>query len=213
MGLVQVRSVLVERVLKSFAFSALLFVVWGWAAFQKGKGLLSRFDAVEMAFFFYNAAIAVLFLIRTQPSIVSMDPLHWLVALATSFSGFFFRKYDVDAGGVLFRLGDVLIVIGLVIDFVVLISLGRSYDFLPALRGVQTGWAYRMVRHPMYVFAIVIRLGYLFRHPSLYNLTIFPIMLWLYLLRCRFEESVMEQDPRYRAYLARVRWRLLPGVY
>src|SRR3989304_6265654 len=105
-----------------------------------------------------NATITLLFLVRTRPSRVSLNPLHWLVALLTSFSGLFFEgrstsPYHADL------LGDALILLGLTGSGSAAVALGRSYDFLPALRGVSTGWLYRYVRHPMYVSSIVMRLG------------------------------------------------------
>jgi protein-S-isoprenylcysteine O-methyltransferase Ste14 len=210
---VQIRSVLVERVLKSFAFSVALFVVWGWVAYRKAKGLVSHFDAVELAWCVYNAAISVLFLVRTRPSVVSTDPVHWVVALITSFSGYFFQTYSSRQDSALTRTANGLIGAGLLLGIFTAVSLGRSYDFLPALRGVQTGWAYSAVRHPMYLSSIVIRLGYFFRHASPYNLAVFIIVLWLYALRCRFEETVMARDSRYSAYMREVPWRLVPGLY
>ncbi|MEK6643766.1 MAG: methyltransferase [Planctomycetota bacterium] len=213
MVIVQFRSLMIERAIKSVTFSIVLFCAWGWVAFQKGKGMLVRYDAVELAWFGYNIVIAVLFLIRTRPTIVSLDPVHWLVALTASFSGFFFHTYDVSLDSWHGRVGSALIITGILSGIIVGLSLGRSYDFLPALRGVQTGWAYRWVRHPMYVSSIVIRLGYLCVHPSLFNLVVFAVMLELYVIRSNIEEAVMLHDPQYRTYLEKVRWKFIPGLH
>ena len=65
----------------------------------------------------------------------------------------------------------------------------------------------------MYLSSIVMRLGYLAKHPSGYNAVVFLIMIWLYDRRCVFEEQIMRNDARYREYAQRVRFRLVPGLY
>jgi protein-S-isoprenylcysteine O-methyltransferase Ste14 len=90
---------------------------------------------------------------------------------------------------------------------------GRSYDFLPALRGMQTGWLQRSVRHPMYASSILIRATYLLQNMSWFNVVTFAIMVWLYDCRAAREEDVMGTYPRYRAYKERVRYRFVPGFY
>jgi protein-S-isoprenylcysteine O-methyltransferase Ste14 len=167
---------------------------------------------MEAVWFLYNATIAVLFLVRTKPTAVSLDPLHWLVALLASFSGLFFetRSAGIPGAG---RIGDGLILLGVFGSGSAAIALRRSYDFLPAVRGVTTDWLYRYVRHPMYLSSIVIRFGYLLKHASAYNAIVFLVMLILYVKRMDYEEAIMARDGRYTEYARRVRHRLLPRVY
>ena len=116
---------------------------------------------------------------------------------------------DID----LSRVNPILIVIGLALGTASAIALGRSYDFLPALRGVQSRWLYGLVRHPMYLSSILIRLGYVVRNCTAQNLLIFVAMVWLYDRRARYEERVMENDEAYRQYAAKVRFRFIPFLY
>ena len=92
-------------------------------------------------------------------------------------------------------------------------ALRRSYDFLPALRGVTTDWLFRFIRHPMYISSILIRLGYLGMHASMHNAVVFAVMVWLYVKRVDYEEGIMRQDERYIEYMRQVRYRFLPGIY
>jgi protein-S-isoprenylcysteine O-methyltransferase Ste14 len=110
-------------------------------------------------------------------------------------------------------LAEVLIGLAIALGIWSALLLGRSYDFLPALRGVRTEWLYQIVRHPMYLSSMVIKLGYVLKHPSIYNLLIFAIVVVLYDKRAKYEEDVMSSDVSYRNYLRQVRYRFIPGVY
>ncbi|MHC4388963.1 MAG: methyltransferase family protein [Planctomycetota bacterium] len=91
--------------------------------------------------------------------------------------------------------------------------LGRSYDFLPALRHVKTGYTYQIVRHPMYLSSILIKLGYVLKNPSIYNAFLLLIITLLYDRRAKYEEDVMSHSNAYVGYLQQVKHRFIPGVY
>jgi len=201
-----------ERVVKSFGFSLVLFLIWGAFTVTHVRKVLEQFSPMQAVWVVYNATLAVLFLVRSRPSVVSLNPIHWVVALATSFSGFFFRRYE-PVPETAERLGEVLVLIGVVLSGIGALSLGRSYDVFPALRGVTTKGLYAVVRHPMYVASMILRLGYLAANGSLYNVAGFVVMVGLYSLRAAFEESTMQSDERYREYARRVRYRFVPAVY
>lgn len=136
----------VERILKSFGFSLAMFLVWEAMTAPRAWSVVRNFEWLESCWVLYNATIAVLFLIRYRPTVVSLNPLHWAVALVTSFSGFFFRRSLGAPGLSQAMVADGLIVIGLALGTAAAIALGRRYDFLPALRGVQSRWLYALVR-------------------------------------------------------------------
>ena len=75
---------------------------------------------------------------------------------------------------------NVLIYCALLLGIFTAIILGRSYDFLPALRHVRTEYAYQIIRHPMYLSSIVIKLGYVLKNPSIYNVVLVGIIIVLY---------------------------------
>ena len=203
---------LLERWVKSFTFSFVCFAVWGSLTVLRARALTRTFDGMELLWLTYNATIATLFLVRTRPSVVSLQPVHWLVALLTSFSGLFFEKHSAGLPATE-PVADGLILVGLAGAGSTALALGRSYDFLPALRGVATGWLYALVRHPMYASSILIRFGYFAKHASAFNAVAFGVMVWLYVWRALFEERIMLKDLKYRQYVGRVRHRFLPGFY
>ena len=103
--------------------------------------------------------------------------------------------------------------VGTLAAVVALSNLGRSFGLLPGNRGVRTGGAYRIVRHPAYAAYMLTDLGYLLENLSLWNVAVLSIVLVAQLSRISLEEAMLVQDPSYRAYRTRVRFRLLPGVY
>ena len=202
----------VEGFLKSTTFSLVCFAVWIAIGIPRIRGLVHSFSWMELVWVAYHSLIAILFLIRARPSRVSLRPAHWLVALVTSFSGFFFLR-EPSSGMTANQVGDAIILVSIVGSGMAGLALWRSYDFLPALRGVSTGLVYRFVRHPMYVFSILNRLGYVIKHPGFFNTSIFLVLIGLYVLRAKFEEEIMRGDPLYVSYAERVRFRFLPGIY
>ena len=203
---------LIERTVSGFGFSVFCFLIWGGLTGLRARHLVSNFSWMEVVWLVYVATFAVLFLVRSRPKAVSLNPLHWLVALLVSFSGLFFEKESAGIAGTE-AVANGLILLGLAGSGTAALALRRSYDFLPALRGVTTDWLFRFIRHPMYVSSILIRLGYLSMHASMYNAAVFAVMVWLYVKRVDYEEDIMQQDERYIEYMRQVRYRFLPGIY
>lgn len=208
----KVKNPRIENFLKSFYFSLFLFFFWGAFTVQGAIVLFRGFDLVELLWLIYNVLISFLFLIRIRPSVISMDVIHWLVALITSFSGFFYIQKTTITNSVLHTISQFVIIPGILIGIVAILSLGRSYDFLPALRNVETDFAYRFVRHPMYLSSIVVQIAYVTKNPSWYNSILFIIILFLYIKRSVFEERVMSNDPQYIDYMKKVKYRFIPGI-
>ena len=209
---VEIRNRTIESFLKSRNFSFLLCLFWGYFTFIHTRTLLKGFDLTELLWLAYNVTISLLFLIRVRPSVVSMNPFHWAVALITSFSGFFFRQ-GANSRPILLFWAEVLIVFAILLGIVTAIILDRSYDFLPALRHVKTKCVYQIVRHPMYVSSIIIKLGYVLKNASMYNSVLLVVIIVLYDRRARFEEDIMSHDDSYVEYMKKVKYRFIPGIY
>ncbi|MBN9220390.1 MAG: isoprenylcysteine carboxylmethyltransferase family protein [Mesorhizobium sp.] len=93
------------------------------------------------------------------------------------------------------------------------ISLGRSFAILPANRGVMTGGAYRLVRHPIYAGYLAGHVLYLLSAFSFHNFAVYAVITYLQLYRILREEALLAAEPEYRSYMERVRYRLLPRVF
>jgi len=209
---VEIKNRTIESFLKSRNFSFLLCLFWGYFTFIHTRTLLKGFDLTELLWLAYNVTISLLFLIRVRPSVVSMNIIHWATALITSFSGFFFME-GANSKPILLLTSEVLIVFAILLGIVTAIILERSYDFLPALRHVKTRYVYQIVRHPMYVSSIIIKLGYALKNASMYNSVLSVVIIVLYDRRARFEEDIMSHDDSYVEYMKKVKYRFIPGIY
>lgn len=73
---------------------------------------------------------------------------------------------------------------------------------------------YAFVRHPMYSGTILFFVGIPLLLGSWWGLAIAPVFLLLFAIRTRIEErALVEGLPDYADYAARVRYRLVPGVW
>jgi protein-S-isoprenylcysteine O-methyltransferase Ste14 len=65
----------------------------------------------------------------------------------------------------------------------------------------------------MYAGYTLTHIGFLFGFPSLQNSLLYLAVFLIEIARIFREESILNKDPLYRTYAARVRYRLLPGVF
>lgn len=106
-----------------------------------------------------------------------------------------------------------LIVASNVIGLVTMFNLGRSFGIMIALRKVKTGGLYRVVRHPMYAGDILLRTGYVVSHFSPFTAVLLAASTAAYVYRAVLEERFLSQDPEYKAYAGKVKYRFVPFVY
>lgn len=82
-----------------------------------------------------------------------------------------------------------------------------------AQRVISTG-PYAHVRHPMYSGMMLFFAGVPLLLGSWWGLAMTPLFLALFAVRIRIEERTLREGlPDYADYAARVRYRLLPGVW
>jgi protein-S-isoprenylcysteine O-methyltransferase Ste14 len=103
--------------------------------------------------------------------------------------------------------------IGLSIVIAGKVALGRSFGLMPANRGVVSNGVYRIVRHPIYAGYVVTHAAFLAAHPTPTNLLLLVVSDVSLLVRAAYEERTLALDPAYRAYMDRVRSRILPGLF
>src|SRR5215472_1671631 len=167
---------------------------------------------IGAVFFVEQAWFVVAFLARRPPRASSRRLWAWLLAAGGTFGGLLFRpqgsnpQWGVTGGLVLQLLGLVLVLVSLA-------ALGRSFGFVAADRGLVTRGPYRVVRHPIYASYILIQFGYLIQAQSLRNLLVLLFATGCNIGRCLAEEQVLTDTSDYQEYRARVRWRLVPGMW
>ena len=189
-----------------------------WVAISVGLAIFTWEHAVREAYtpiWLYvvlNIQCAVLFAIRHPAQLSCLRPLEIFVTLVSVNYFFAFNPVPISSSAWA-RLGGMISTVGALLTFVSVQSLGRSFAVFPSLRAVQTSGSYRFVRHPIYLSYIITALGIVVHHPTVYNGTVALAGIVLILCRMRFEERLLAQEPAYRDYMARVRYRLIPGLY
>jgi protein-S-isoprenylcysteine O-methyltransferase Ste14 len=153
---------------------------------------------------------AIFLIIRRDPDETWHSWQTWLTTACGTLAPLLLRPVEA-AEDVL--VGDIVIVIGFVIQILALASLNRSFGLLPALRGVKTGGLYAWVRHPLYAAYVIIFLGYLINNQSLNNAAVALLGLAFLVMRIHYEEDLLIQHADYRHYVNRTRWRLIPTVW
>ena len=133
----------------------------------------------------------------------------WLLAVAGTACPLLLRPSD---GAGLMIVGSIIQITGIVLIAGGLLSLRRSFAVVPGNRGIRDGGLYRMVRHPIYFSELVALLGAVLINPSVANWTIWLCECGLQYARARAEENFLSDDPVYRSYRERVRYRLIPGL-
>jgi protein-S-isoprenylcysteine O-methyltransferase Ste14 len=93
------------------------------------------------------------------------------------------------------------------------VTLGRSFGIAPANRGIVAGGPYLLVRHPIYAGYLLTHIAFLIAHPRPWNIAVVILADAALVVRALFEERVLVNDERYRAYCSRVGWHLVPGVF
>jgi len=189
-----------------------------WVAISIGLALFTWRYAVREAYtpiWLYvalNIQCAVLFAIRHPAGLTTRQPLEVGVTLVSLNSIFAFQPTPI-AFSAWAPLGGVISTAGALLTFISVHSLGRSFAVLPSVRPIQTSGSYRFVRHPIYLSYLITALGIVIRHPSIYNGSVALVGMMLMLWRIKFEERLLAQEPSYRDYIARVPYRLIPGLY
>jgi protein-S-isoprenylcysteine O-methyltransferase Ste14 len=214
-----------------------MFVVFGLALFF-AAGTVAWLSGWVFLFLFFGFTIALTrWLLRHNPellrermtgigkpnqpawdrvffAVMELFFLAWLVLMALDAVRFHWSKIP----GWLQVVGAVLLLCSFYLFFLTY----RENPYLsPAIRiqtergqtVISTG-PYRYVRHPMYGTTIVFIVGTTFLLGSWYGLLLSPILVGMIAFRAVQEERVLRAElPGYDAYMARVKYRLIPYVW
>ena len=186
-----------------------MLVFFAWVHFSQWR-MSGR--PVGLGLMVQESVTAALFVVRRRPAGTSRSLTAWVAGTIGSFGMLASRPAD----GAAFGLEPVWLgmqIVGVALATLGLLCLGRSFGVVAANRGVQTGGAYGIVRHPVYAAYLVTHIAYLLENPSIMNALIMVVVYGAQLVRIAKEEEFLSADPAYVAYRGRVRYRLVPFLY
>ena len=158
--------------------------------------------------------LGVLLIVLRRPSAtLSRHPLDWALSFGAVSAPLLLTTPAAAGTLVPSGLAAALMLAGLLLQIAGKLTLWRSFGLVPANRGVKTRGPYRVLRHPIYAGYTLTHVGFLLGFPSLPNALLYAAVLAVEVARLMREEAILKRDPHYRAYAARVRYRLLPGVF
>ncbi len=199
-----------QRLLDVYLFLNVL--AWcGWQGYRLVRE--GRFGYVDGAFIVQSLVVGFLFLVRKPAAAIDESLRHQAVALAAFLSGVAFLGAPVTSDLLLIDVSRAVTFAANFLGIVTLANLGRSFGVLIAFREVRTGGLYSVVRHPMYGTDILLRVGYLISHFTPFTAILFAVSAACYVWRAVLEERFLSARPEYRAYMEKVRYRMIPYVF
>lgn len=158
----------------------------------------------------FQATVVALAISRREVETVDRRMVAFAAGWAGTVLPLFLRP---TASGEDLLVGQALQACGLVLQVVAVLSLGRSFGVVAADRGIKTGGAYRIVRHPIYAAYLIADVGFVVSHPTLANVAAISAAAATQVIRIWFEERHLASNPEYAEFCRIRRWRLLPGIW
>ncbi len=156
--------------------------------------------------------VVIAYLIRRPARLVSLRWGDWALAFGGTFAGVLFRPVGAHPHWGI-TTGLILQLVGLAICVASFLTLGRSFGFVAADRGLVRTGPYAVVRHPIYASYLLLQLGYVLQSISLRNALVMLVASGCNVGRALAEDRVLATNDEYSAYRLQVRWRLIPGVW
>ena len=189
------------------------FGIFHWMLVNTAPSFLAhQFDFVDTMFLLHNIVLVTLILVRVEHKGVDRNFFHQAIATVAFFSGLAFTGTATKIP-VMLITANIIICIAMVLGTMTLFNLGRSFGILIAYRKIKTSFLYSIVRHPIYLTDILWKIGIVLKKPCWFNTAIFAVSVSCYVYRAILEEEFLSQQPEYREYMARVKFRFLPGIF
>ena len=155
----------------------------------------------------------LLILIRRRSATLSSHSFDWALSFSAVSAPLLLTTPATANAFIPETLVTTLMLKGLLVQISGKLALGRSFGLVPANRGVKTRGLYRVVRHPIYAGYTLTHIGFLLGFPSLQNAALYAVTFAIEVTRLMREEALLKRDRAYVEFAARVRYRLLPGVF
>ena len=195
------------------AEQVIVALLWVWLSWRASQAFLQTHDPAALMVPAGELSVLIFILIRRPTSAITLNIGDWLLAITATAAPLFTAVVAHSPLPQLEPLAMGLFFAGVFVQVGAKLSLRRSFGIAPANRGVKVDGLYRLVRHPMYFGYLLMHISYLALNPTLANAAIYALGWAAQIRRLLAEEALLGQDPAYQAYMQRVRWHLLPGVF
>jgi protein-S-isoprenylcysteine O-methyltransferase Ste14 len=176
------------------------------------ESYLRTHHLLGFGFFVEQMVVVAAYLLRRPARDVTRRARDWALAFGGTFVPVLLRPDGAHPPlGV--NLGIAFQVLGLAICFWAFLALGRSFGFAAADRGLVRAGPYAVVRHPIYGAYLLLQGGYVLQSPSLRNVIVFMVASGFNVGRALVEDELLAKNPDHASYRAKVRWRLIPGIW
>jgi protein-S-isoprenylcysteine O-methyltransferase Ste14 len=194
-----------ERIILAALFA---YMVWTFVlAWLNGA-------SIDMAILLVSESVVLVFvLFRRFTDDVSFRPADWGLALVGSAAPLLVQPTGAGGNPALLAFCAMLMLGGLMVQLAAKLTLRRSFGAVPANRGIKVGGPYSVVRHPMYAGYLMTHIGFFVTNPSVWNALAYGVCCAAQVGRILAEERLLTADSKYRDFAARVRYRLVPGVF
>ena len=108
---------------------------------------------------------------------------------------------------------QIFFAIGTIMTISSLLTLGRSFAILPAIRAIVVNGPYTIVRHPAYLGELILVFSCSTALPEERTLLCFVAAVLTMMLRIWSEERLLQEDEAYTNYCRTTRWRLCPHIW
>jgi protein-S-isoprenylcysteine O-methyltransferase Ste14 len=197
---------------RELAAKILIVILFSSMAIRLAKDTAATGHATGLLLVASEALVVVLTMLRRSAGAVDRTPKARLLTAFSTFGPPFVRPMSTLAiAPESLTLG--LAAIGLIIVVCGKLSLGRSFGLAPANRGVVSSGMYRFMRHPIYLGYLITHVAFVAANPGVWNLCVLATVDVALMFRAVCEEQTLAGDGAYRAYMQRVRWRVVPGVF
>jgi protein-S-isoprenylcysteine O-methyltransferase Ste14 len=167
---------------------------------------------IGIVFFAQQTLVALAYLIRRPARSATRRLDDWLLAFTGTFAGVLFRPGGKHLVWGIWT-GVVLQLVGVAIVVICILTLGRSFGFAAADRGLVTRGPYAVVRHPMYASYVSLDSGYLLQTLSVRNAAVLLVGTFCNAGRALAEERLLTNNSDYQSYHRRVRRTVIPGAW
>jgi protein-S-isoprenylcysteine O-methyltransferase Ste14 len=192
---------------------AIVSMIYLSFVYRMSSGFSGKLNVIT-ALLALSEALPLVYIVLRAPSItLSQTPSDWVFAILGTVMPLMARP----ALGVLPLVPAAVCFGVMTAGFCLQVSaklvLGRAFGIVAANRGIRILGPYRFLRHPIYAGYTLTHIGFLLAAPSLTNSLVYATTLTIQVVRIFREERVLLQDAGYHVFAARVRYRLLPGVF